>query len=408
MTAGAPASATQSAPEAPRALVVEPGHTRGALAAVRALAAAGWRVGVASPRRGPAAVSRHTRRWHRTSPPGAGLDGFVSDLGRALTDGGYQVLLPAADAELLALSLARDRLAAVVPCAAHDRVLRMVDKLRLCEAAHDAGLQTPRTVEATKGQIARWDPPFLVKASLHAPLPATGGSARLEAQIARSRAQAAQRTAQLRELGATPMLQELVQGRLVAHSFVSDGDGSVIASVHQSADGLWPPDLGVSARARVAAADPAISEGVATLARDNGWLGLAQAQFVVGADGVARLIDFNGRFYGSLALALAAGRNLPAIWASVALDGTAGPPDRQSATRSPARYQWLEGDLRRAARERRGGLTRDLLGCLAYSRGAAHAVWRADDPAPSLQSAIAAPGRLLRRARSRAAGGAAA
>jgi hypothetical protein len=48
------------------------------------------------------------------------------------------------------------------------------------------------------------------------------------------------------------------------------------------------------------------------------------------------------------------------------------------------RYQWLEGDLRRAAVERRGGLLLDLAGTLRFAAGAVHSTLSLRDPAPAL------------------------
>ena len=51
------------------------------------------------------------------------------------------------------------------------------------------------------------------------------------------------------------------------------------------------------------------------------------------------------------------------------------------------RYCWWEGDLRRALRERRGGLIRDLAGSLHAGVGAVHSVGRWRDPGPALTQA---------------------
>jgi hypothetical protein len=93
------------------------------------------------------------------------------------------------------------------------------------------------------------------------------------------------------------------------------------------------------------------------------WHGLAELQFIV-EDEIPRLIDLNGRFYGSLSLAVAAGANLPAIWAGLAIDDVPATPVR---ARPGVRYQWGSADLRRAVRERRGGLVRDLAGTAPYT-----------------------------------------
>jgi hypothetical protein len=103
-------------------------------------------------------------------------------------------------------------------------------------------------------------------------------------------------------------------------------------------------------------------------------------QFLVAADGVPRLIDLNGRFYGSLALAVRAGANLPAVWAALATGRDVEPV----TARSGVRYSWWEGDLRRAMLDRRGGLVRDLAGTLGAGVGAVHSIGRWRDPAPAV------------------------
>src|SRR5262249_14703881 len=156
-------------------------------------------------------------------------------------------------------------------------------------------------------------------------------------------------------------LQEVVHGRLMAISTLMDRDGSVIAQEQQRSERIWPPDAGVSARARTVPLDEELARRVAAMLRSIGWYGLAQVQFVVGDDGVPRMIDLNPRFYGSLALAISSGTDFPALWAAMAT----GRPLPPVVSRTGVRYHWLGGDLRRALRERRGGLLRDVASCFA-------------------------------------------
>jgi predicted ATP-grasp superfamily ATP-dependent carboligase len=176
---------------------------------------------------------------------------------------------------------------------------------------------------------------------------------------------------------------------------VTDANGSVIACTGQVADAVWPPGMGVSSRARSVQVDPDLLGLVRRLLSMLGWFGLAQLQFVAAPGEPPRLIDFNGRFYGSLALAVGAGVNLPAIWAALATGRT---PPHSAHPRIGVRYVWLEGDVRRALVERRGGLIRDLRDSLRYSRGAVHSVWATDDPRPSLRYLGTAIGRAAKRA----------
>lgn len=62
--------------------------------------------------------------------------------------------------------------------------------------------------------------------------------------------------------------------------------------------------------------DEALAEGISRLLERLGSFGLVNLQFIVPEDGVPRLIDFYGRPYQTLALALAlgAGVNIMDIW----------------------------------------------------------------------------------------------
>ena len=86
-----------------RALIVEEGLSRGALAGARGLARESWSIGVASPVRGLASSSRFTTRWHRIPSLKDGSQPFRDTLERVIDSEGYEVVFPAGDAELLEL-----------------------------------------------------------------------------------------------------------------------------------------------------------------------------------------------------------------------------------------------------------------------------------------------------------------
>jgi predicted ATP-grasp superfamily ATP-dependent carboligase len=176
-------------------------------------------------------------------------------------------------------------------------------------------------------------------------------------------------------------VQEFLDGRLMAYAAVTTTGGrQAVAQSMQGASRVWPPGAGASSRAVSVPVDPELAGRAANLLAALGWFGLAELQFLLPADGIPRLIDLNGRFYGSLALAVRAGANLPAAWAALATGRDVEPVTAAAGVR----YCWWEGDLRRALLERRGGLARDLAGTLRAGVGAAHSIGRWRDPAPAL------------------------
>jgi predicted ATP-grasp superfamily ATP-dependent carboligase len=228
----------------------------------------------------------------------------------------------------------------------------------------------------------------VLKGRQHAAPQRPGSPPRIDTLVVFGADAVRRRLDELRALGAEPIGQEYVTGELLAYSAVTDRDAEVGADSMQVASRIWPPYAGASCRAVTVQVDETIATKARALFLDLGWFGLAELQFVVPADGRPRLIDFNGRFYGSLALAVAAGANLPAIWAALA----SGRRVRRTRARPGVRYQWLEGDLRRAGRERRGGLLRDGVTTIASAGSATHSLWSWRDPWPALQRGRAALG----------------
>jgi predicted ATP-grasp superfamily ATP-dependent carboligase len=365
-----------------RALIVEDGYQRGALAACRALGRTGWKVGIASPEPGGfGASSRWAEGWHRVPSPEAGRDPFLEALQAAIAEGGYDLVFPAGDGELLAISEGRERLGAIVPYAAHDDLVRALDKLQLAEAARSAGLAVPEIVPAAEAG-ASFNGAVVVKPRLTTAAGEEGGALRLRAVLARTAEAAQERVDFLRSVGAEPLLQRFVPGVLSALIVVTDREGRIVVSVQQQAEMIWPREAGGSVRARVVPVDEGLEKQVGALLAELRWFGLAQVQFQPGESGEPLLIDLNARFYGSMALALASGPNLPSIWAALAIG------ERPPVVRLPstgARYHWLEADLRRALVERHGGLLRDVAGSLRYARRSTHGLWDRRDPGPALR-----------------------
>lgn len=373
------------------ALVVEDGDSPYVLAAVRSLARAGWRVGVASPRPNPRVVpSRACAAWHPTRRPEDDLDGFVVDVAAAVRAGAYRLVFGADDVELLVLSARRDEVDALLPHAPHAAVVDAVDKLALTRAAERVGLAAPRTVEATPAAVAAADGPVVVKARWHW----TPGAASRHQLVAvcPDRAAVTARVAEIESAGGAAVLQEPVDGRQLAVSVVLDGAGRPLAWAQQRT--VLAGLARTSVRAVTVPVDRDLLDGTVALLGALGWTGLANVQFLQRPGGRPQVIDLNGRFYGSLALAVAAGADLPAVWAATAT-GEALPAGRQA--RPGVRFHALTADLSRAAVQRRGGLVRDVAGVLRWGPGAAHSTWSLTDPRPGAALAAGLAGRAARR-----------
>ena len=378
-----------------RVLLVGHATSREMLAAARCLGRAGHEVIIASGgRRSLAGASRLVQSEHQVPAPDVDVDRFIDAVADTAAATRAEVAIGCGDPELLALSRHRDRIEALVPLAAHDRVVRAVDKLSLVTEAAAVGIAVPETIVADDRAIAAWRGPAVVKARLHwepGLQGASGGWA--SAQKVPEGASLTAAVQVVVDAGRSPVLQRPVDGDLIAVAAVCDASGGLIALQQQRATHTWPPGAGISTRAHTVRPDPELVDGVRRLMRRLGWVGMVQLQFLAPADGPPRLIDLNGRPYGSLSLAIAAGLPLPALWldafvvggspaASPSASQGEGSPDEIRVGGTGVRYSWLGGDLRRALAERRGGLLPDLAATVRAWPGAAHPVADPADRGP--------------------------
>lgn len=325
------------------------GQSRASLAAVRALAAAGY--SPAATVCGPfslAGASRHCRR--RIPVPPSHQPGYETAVRGELASRSYVAVLPSSDAACLALQ---------------PGARPLIDKLALAERARACDLAFPPTVvipswEALLDRGADLEFPLVVKESLR-----RSPALRIESPAALERAD--RRT-----------------GPLLVQPYLTDGvhaiagvvwDGRLLAAAHQRYLRIWPPDCGMSSAAETV--DPDLPLEGRLLALLDGHRGIFQAQFAG-----PYLLDVNPRVYGSLPLAVSAGVNLPGIHCDLVRG--AAEPGAPVRARSGVFYRWIEGDVRNlahAVRTRRRGPVSALFE-LRPHRGAAHSTESLSDPKP--------------------------
>jgi predicted ATP-grasp superfamily ATP-dependent carboligase len=364
-----------------RVLVVSDGATPHVLPAIRSLSRAGFTIGLGTPVDTPrhGSDSRRVRWSHDVPAVQDGLPAYLDAVARAIQERQYDVVLPGDDADLLALSWGREQLPALLPYASHDVVVRAVDKLELTQLATRAGLAAPDTVHADSAAVAATRVPVVVKARLHWSPDDPGAERHVFAVECDTREEVVRAVADMQSVGGVPLLQQRVDGQLMAVSVVIDQDGRLLAVSQQVSDRLSLRRTSV--RAHTTPLDRDLVERVRVLLADLGWYGLANVQFLRDSAGVPHIIDLNGRFYGSLSLAIRSGADLPAVWVSDALGQPAGPIQE---SRPGVRFHAFEEDLRRARVVREGGMLRDVARSLAAVAGSAHTTWSPEDPRPAL------------------------
>lgn len=279
---------------------------------------------------------------------------------------------------MAALSSYRPQVPAAVAHPDFAAVRAGLDKVTLGDVAAQVGLAAPHTEPATEDNLARWTGPLVLKSRSHW-TPGARHVQRIDARLFATPAEATERIELIVASGGEAVMQRPVHGQLGALIGVFH-EGRLRGRVQQTTARLWPSPSGMSSRAQTVPVDAVLCARAEDLLGRIGWRGLVELQFLTGDDGVPHLIDLNGRFYGSLALADAACPGLLEAWARQALGVPV--PDLPDG-RTGLRYAWWAGDLRRARVERRGGLVSDVAGTLRWGLGARHSVWSARDLGPT-------------------------
>jgi predicted ATP-grasp superfamily ATP-dependent carboligase len=375
-------------------VLVTSAQERFALAACRTLHDAGYAVSAVADQT-PAAThwSRCCDSRHVLVDAKEDADAFVDGLVEIVRRQKHAVLLPGADAALLAISERRDRLEPYVRLGmpSPEAVAAATDKIRLVDAADASGLRSPETAvchsRADGVRAAREiGMPVVLKprctaferdGAIHQrPSIYIESEERLEACVD--------------EFGLPYLIQRVIPGEVysVAGVMTEEGMRAFAAARYVR---TWPPEAGNVAFAETVEPPDGMSDRVAVLLRELGWTGIFELELIRAADGDFFSIDLNPRLYGSLALASRAGTPLAVIFCDWLLGRSAQPV----TARAGVRYRWEDADLRHAVARFRTRRYRDAAAALRPRRDVAHAYFRITDPGPMVARALLLGGHRL-------------
>ncbi len=305
------------------------GVLRKALAAGLALRSAGVRVTIGDP--SPLALSLWSLRIDRRvlypradTNPEAFLDFMVKRLKEHPVD-----LLFAAggEDEINAIHRNRDRFEGLtrIGLSPHELLETTEDKGVLLQKAEAAGVPIPatwypETVEEALDRAGEYSYPALIK-----PRRASGGRgivhvADPDALRAHYALVAAQYT--------RPLIQEYVpaDGHGLGATALFDMESKPVALFSYRRLREFPIGAGPSTFTE-STDDPELKESARKILEALGWQGLAMVEFRRDRrDGVARLIEVNGRFWGSAQLPIVCGLNFPYLYYRLMMDGRVDPP----------------------------------------------------------------------------------
>ena len=327
-----------------------------ALATARSLYRYGLTVDVASAaERAIATYSNTVNRCFRYPDPLTDEPGFIEWLVRRTTETTYALVIPITERTVVPIAGHRARFNQTRLAIASDIALNAaLDKARTLTLAHDLNIVAPHSVQIEYAdhlapRTAQFGFPIVVK-----PARSFGTQNNQRTQLSVDYAFNANelraKTIHALRYGAV-LLQEYVGGQGVGIELIADNGKIVYAFQHRRLHEV--PLTGGGSSLRISeAVDPALLDASSQLMHALAWHGVAMVEFKRNPDsGRFSLMEINGRFWGSLPLAIAAGADFPAMLYELIVDGAvrSRPPARNGIYgRNLARdLYWTELALRR-------------------------------------------------------------
>lgn len=339
----------------------------------------------------PRVRSRAVRQFLRFPSPHDSSDHFFEALREQIRLQGYDVLIPCSDSTLTACMAHYEQLSELlhVACPPPQTTGRILNKQMTLQAAERCGIRFPRTYRFRAPEDLE-----AMRDTLRFPLIAKPAE-KLKVGAFKTRgfqsfAQLEQAFVENPEFGIQNLIQEHCKGVGVGVEMLMHRGEAVALFQHRRLKEL-PATGGVSVLAIAEELDPRLVEMSVRLLRELDWYGVAMVEFLYdAASAEATLMEVNGRYWGSIALATHAGVDFPGLhWQVIHGERLEALPDYRRGLRA----RWLTGDLLRlyslffpsaASAGTSGGRWKEAARFVADFRpGTRDMLWSWRDPAPA-------------------------
>jgi predicted ATP-grasp superfamily ATP-dependent carboligase len=397
-----------------RILVLD-GNENQAVAAVRSLSRAGHRVLVGAPTSlSKAGCSRYRGGTFVYPPPQQDAEAFAQRIAAKAAEEPGTFVLPMTERTTLPVSGRRELVlgkGGVLVLPPHEVVLRAFDKAETTALARRLDILVPETCVVSR--LEELEPltgslkfPLVLKAQRSEDVTPTGAvRAGGRPHYARTPNELRDAFLDIRRRSAGVLVQEFVKGTGEGYFALMRHGQPIAEFAHRRIRDVRPSGSGSALRVSAEPSPALRSAGRAVLGALE-WHGVAMVEFRVGPNGELYFLEVNGRFWNSLALAIHAGVDFPALLAEMAQGRTA---SAAGTYREGVRCRWLLGDVRHLIEVWRGAPPsypcpypsrwRTLVEFLTPRRGTYHDNFEWSDPLPELVDWLDFAFRVLPRGR---------
>ncbi len=330
-----------------KTVLVTEGYERHTLAIVRSLGRRGIHVTVGGGSRiSTASLSKYCRRTVKYIPPEEDARGFIESLLEVVKRDRFDVLMPVTDfvPALLADHLDEFAKHTRVAMPPRDIFLRSHDKKRTIRIAQKNGIPVPKTHFITDLKQLRSirEFPVVIKPSSKTHWK-DGRAVMTKVDYARDGEELKKKYEALHVIAPFPMLQEYVPGETGygVNALFRKGEPRAVFAYKRLRE---YPITGGASTLRQGIIHKRMTDIALKLLRAMKWDGVAMVEFKIDSrNDTPTLMEVNGRFWGSLALPIAAGVDFPYLLFKQMTEGDVKPVYEYS-TRVKARWL-LPGDL---------------------------------------------------------------
>lgn len=334
-------------PESEKALILD-GNTRSALAATRSLGKKGVRVVVAEEtKHSLAGVSKYCCETFTYPSITCHAEAFIDTVRAECRARGIKIILPMAELSTATVISSRGSLEPCkVPFARFSAFENLTDKIKLIQLAQRLNVRAPKTHFITDiGSLDRVTQDLTFPAVLkphRSRILLNGSWIPTTVNYVSNVSELRKTIARHEYLTHAPFLiQEYIAGEAQG-IFALYNHGAPLAFFAHRRLRQKPPTGGVSVLSESIQPNPEALRMAKAILDHVGWHGVAMIEFKVPSDGKPYLMEANGRFWGSLQLAIDAGLDFPWLLYQLAI-GIELP--KASEYRVGVKCRWLLGDL---------------------------------------------------------------
>ncbi len=302
-------------------VIVTGGENRSSLAVTRSLGRYGCRVIVVGHKKKNIATGSKYCEFSYAVRSNCNDREFVKEISRIAVIENVDIVYPLTEPECLALSKYRDDLPEqiIVAVSGIDKLKKIYDKFLLFNRAKDLGVAIPATIfvngrkdyKVKIKQVRKF--PVVVKPSM-SKIPVDGGYLDTKVQYAKNYKELKQLYTSNETLLYPSLIQEKIEGPGTGFFTLFDNKAHLAKFAHERLREK-PPSGGVSVVCKSVSVQPEMEEYAQKLLADVDWQGVAMVEYKKDKrDGRVKLMEINGRFWGSLQLAISAGVDFPVLY----------------------------------------------------------------------------------------------